>query len=116
MSAEKTCPDAPVWDEHSLDELKVIGGTELVHRVVCQSLDDAEHRLDELRQSAAASPNLWRESAHALYGIAIGLGAMRLSHAVADALEVDRFDSALTNEEFTRHFADLQQALLGFLA
>lgn len=114
---EEAYPDTLVWDEHALDELRTIGGAELVQRVVAQSLDDAEHRLDELRQpSVATSRSLWHESAHALHGIAIGLGAMRLSQAVADSLELDSFDRALMYQEFVRHFADLQQALLGFLS
>ena len=53
---EDTSGVAPVWDEHALDELREIGGQELVKRVVRQSMKDAEDRIIELQELRPEAP------------------------------------------------------------
>lgn len=77
---------APIWDEHALDDMRAIGGDPLVKRVAAQALRDVEDRIVELRESTSPRLRDWRETAHALYGIALSMGATRLGILVVELL------------------------------
>lgn len=107
----------PVWDEHALDELRAIGGDELVKTVVRQSLKDAEDRIIQLGQLKPGQPlGLWNESVHGLHGVVVSLGAVRLSQIVAEALDLEKFDRARSHAvEFARQLSELRDILAVFL-
>jgi HPt (histidine-containing phosphotransfer) domain-containing protein len=114
VSAEYTTdPDAPVWDEHALDELREIGGDELVKRVVRQSIRDAEERIEELSETCPeAGVNTWREAAHALHGIALSIGAIRLSQIVADTLQREKLEHAQNYVlDFAQYLSEVREVL-----
>jgi HPt (histidine-containing phosphotransfer) domain-containing protein len=117
VSAENTIPDAPVWDEHALDELREIGGDELVKHVVRQSIRDAEERIDELSETCPeAGASTWREAAHALHGVALSIGAIRLSQIVAETLQREKLEHAqIYVGEFTKYFAEVRVVLEALL-
>ena len=110
--------DAPVWDEHALDELREIGGDELVKRVVRQSIQDAEERIEELCGTCIeAGASTWREAAHALHGVALSIGAIRLSQVVAETLQREKLEHAqIYVAEFAQYLAEVRDVLAGFLA
>jgi len=107
----------PVWDEHALDELRAIGGDELVKTVVRQSLKDAEDRISELRQLKPGQPlSSWHESVHGLHGVVVSLGAVRLSQIVAEALDLDKLDQARSYVvEFAQQLSEVRYILSAFL-
>jgi len=109
--------DLPVWDEHALDELRAIGGDELVKTVVRQSLKDAEDRLTELRQLKPGQPlSSWHESVHGLHGVVVSLGAVRLSQIVAEALDLEKFDPTRSYAvEFAQQVSEVRDILAAFL-
>jgi HPt (histidine-containing phosphotransfer) domain-containing protein len=118
VSEEKQHYGKPVWDERAFDELRAIGGADLVKRVVRQSIQDAEDRITELRQHRLeAPPNSWREAAHALHGVALSVGAIRLSELIARALDHERIEQAQSYAaEFAQHFSEVRNVLSVFLA
>ena len=109
--------EMPVWDAHALDELRAIGGDELVKTVVRQSLKDAEDRIAELRQLSPEQPlSSWHESVHGLHGVVVSLGAVRLSQIVAEALDLEKFDRAQSYAvEFTQQLSEVRDILAVFL-
>jgi len=118
VSAEYTTdPDAPIWDEHALDEMREIGGDELVKRVVRQSIRDAEERIEELSETCSeAGASTWREAAHALHGIALSIGAMRLSQIVAETLQREKLEHAQNYVvDFVQHLSDVREVLAALL-
>ena len=118
VSAANACPDAPIWDEHALDELREIGGDELVKRVVRQSIRDAEERIEELNETCPdAGASKWHEAAHALHGIALSIGAIRLSQIVAETLQREKLEHAQNYVvEFGHYFSEVREILAPFLA
>ena len=117
MSADTARPDSPIWDEHAFDELREIGGDELVKRVVRQSIRDAEERIEELSGMCPETrANAWREAAHALHGVALSVGAIRLSQIVAGALERERLEQAQSYVgEFAKYLSEVRDVLAAFL-
>lgn len=116
VSAANACPDAPIWDEHALDELREIGGDELVKRVVRQSIRDAEERIEELNETCPDA-STWHGAAHALHGIALSIGAIRLSQVVADTFQREKLEHAQNYVvEFAHHFSEVREILASFLA
>ncbi len=115
-SATQQC-GMPVWDAHALDELRAIGGDELVKTVVRQSLKDAEDRITELRQLSPEQPfSSWHESVHGLHGVVVSLGAVRLSEIVAEALDLEKFDRARSYAvEFAQQLSEVRDILAVFL-
>jgi HPt (histidine-containing phosphotransfer) domain-containing protein len=109
--------DAPVWDEHALDELREIGGDELVKRVVRQSIREAEERIAELSGTCLeAKASTWREAAHALHGVALSIGAIRLSQIVAEALHDEKLEHVRNHTvDFAQYLSDVREALAVFL-
>ena len=118
VSEGKQHHDTPLWDERAFDELRAIGGEELVKCVVRQSIRDAEDRITELRlHEAEAPPGSWREAAHALQGVALGVGAIRLSESIAEALDREILEQAHSYAaQFAQHFSEVREILFVLLA
>jgi hypothetical protein len=58
----------------------------------------------------------WRESAHALHGVALSIGAIRLSQMVAGALEREGPDQAQSYVgEFAKYLSEVRDVLAAFL-
>ena len=118
VSEEKQHHDIPLWDEGAFDELRAIGGEELVKRLVRQSIRDAEDRITELHLHEAEAPRgSWREAAHALHGVALGVGAIQLSELIAETLDRESLEQAQSYAaQFAQHFSEVRDVLSVFLA
>ncbi|MGH8042756.1 MAG: response regulator [Rudaea sp.] len=102
-------------DPAILAEVHAINGPR-VYRFVHQALVDAGHCLEDLRLAVEdADLAAWRRHAQTLDGVALTLGARRLTTAIADVSALS--DEQLTSNanSFTTHFSKLadeaQQAL-----
>jgi HPt (histidine-containing phosphotransfer) domain-containing protein len=109
--------EVPIWNERAFDDLKALRDPDLLKRLVRKCFEDAGVRLNQLRAARIAGHwHLWREYAHGMHGIALYLGAVRLSQAVSEVLDLDDFDQAAEFEaEFTRHLADVRDVLAPLL-
>lgn len=102
--------EVPIWNPQALHELEAIGGEPLVAKVVRQCVMDAEGHLQHIVRHG--SDSAWRESAHALHGIALNVGAIRLSYL----LETTLADREAPAEQWTallaKEFDDLRDVLV----
>jgi HPt (histidine-containing phosphotransfer) domain-containing protein len=85
-----------------------------VKHVVRQSIRDAEERIEELRETCSeADADTWHEAAHALHGVAMSIGAIRLGQIVADALHCEKVEHApIYVGEFTKYLAEVREVLI----
>ena len=74
--------------------------------------------IEELNETCPnAGASTWHEAAHALHGIALSIGAIRLSQVVADTLQREKLEHAQNYVvEFARYFSEVREVLAPFLA
>lgn len=104
--ANQALGEEPIIDRASLREVESIGGKALVDKTIRQSLEDFGRCLADIRTAAMRQDDeAWRDAVHALRGVALNVGALRLAAAAAQALD-DR-SPVLGGRDFGERFHKL---------
>lgn len=101
--------DVPVWNPRALHELEAIGGEPLVAKVARQCVTDAEGHLQSI--VTCGTDSAWRESAHALHGVALNVGAVRLLNLLETMLAGREASAAEWAAPLAKELDDLRQVL-----
>ena len=99
----------PIWNPQALHELEAIGGEPLAAKVARQCVIDGEGHIHKILTSG--SDRAWRESAHALHGIALSVGAVRLSTLLEATLAGQEATADRWMSQLAEAFDDLRQVL-----
>ena len=99
----------PIWNPQALHELEAIGGEPLAAKVARQCVIDGEGHLQKILTSGC--DRAWRESAHALHGIALSVGAVRLSNLLDAMLAGEEATADRWVSQLAEAFDDLRQVL-----
>ena len=99
----------PVWNPQALHELEAIGGEPLAAEVARQCVMDAEGHVQNI--VGRSSDLAWRESAHALHGIALNVGALRLSNLLETMLSGQELTAEQWAAPLSKEIDDLRRAL-----